>query len=154
MCVRGCGRPGSISSWRTLICGGLKTRVAHSLVSPLYIYLFYTGKVMFGQPPTSKPHIKTAFHLNKHPQQTEAEKKGRWKSSGRKEREKKKEEDGDFAQRQRRRRENKQQQHHHHHGWRRSLSASMAGRLNVWRFYRNLQRNEPRRRRRNQSDPI
>lgn len=45
---------------------------------------------MFGQPPTSKPHIKTAFHLNKHPQQTEAEKKGRCKSGGGKEREKKK----------------------------------------------------------------
>lgn len=58
---------------------------------------------MFGQPPTSKPHIKTAFHLNKQPQQTEAEKKGCCKSGSRKEQAENKEEDSDFAQRQTRR---------------------------------------------------
>lgn len=48
----------------------------------IFIYSIWVSSVWSAW--TSKPHIKTAFHHNKHWQQTKGKKKGYWKSSSRK----------------------------------------------------------------------
>lgn len=74
-----------IFSWRTWPLWSLPRRhgVGWNRIFYLYIYLFYTGKWCLVSA-DFKTHIKTAFHLNKHRQQTEAEKKGSCKSGSRK----------------------------------------------------------------------
>lgn len=50
----------------------------------IYIFIYSIRVSDVWSARTSKPHIKTAFHLNKDRQQTEAEKKGSCKSGSRK----------------------------------------------------------------------
>ncbi len=66
-------------NFTTLICA---KKTWERLKPDLFIYIFIHSIWLSGvwSAWTSKPHIKTAFHLNKHGQQTEREKKGYCKS--------------------------------------------------------------------------